>query len=99
MTVQAQSILVKYFEDLQRDSDVAYPEELGSMNQTGIDFEVSKLYEYISIATTCRNPFLMDVPEHEIIRLFESEDDNIRISALLSIMSNRLPQLQLKARV
>lgn len=99
MSVQVESALVKYFTDLQRDPDVSYPEELGAMNQSGIDFEVSKLYEYICKTTTCRTPFLMDVSESEIVRLFESDDDNIRISALLSVMSTRLPQLQLKSRV
>lgn len=99
MSVQVQSSLVRYFTDLQVDPDIAYPEELGGMNQSGIDFEVSKLYEYIHKETSCREPFLMDVSEHEIIRLFTSDDDNIRISALLSIMANRLPQLQLRARV
>lgn len=96
---RVQSVLVKYFEDLQRDPDVAYPEELGSMSQSGIDFEVSKLYEYMENNTQCHTPFLMDVTEDEIIRLFNCEDDNIRVSALLSIMSARLPQLQLRARV
>lgn len=102
MTVKprtVQSVLVKYFLDLQVDPDVQYPEELGGMNQNGIDFEVSKLYEYIHKNTECDSPFLMDIPEAEIIRLFDSEDDNVRISALLSIMATRLPQLQLKARV
>lgn len=99
MVVQVESTLVKYFKDLKRDPDIPYPEELGAMNQSGIDFEVSKLYEHILKTTNCRSPFLMDVSEAEIIRLFDSEDDNIRISALLSIVASRLPQLQLKSRV
>ncbi|MFF2798113.1 hypothetical protein [Lysinibacillus xylanilyticus] len=97
---RVQSVLVKYFMDLQVDPDTPYPEELGDMNQSGIDFEVSKLYEYMRKDTTCRDPYIMDtISEHDIIRLFESPDDNIRISALLSIMDKRIPQLQLGARV
>lgn len=96
---EPRSVLIEYFRDLQFDSETPYPEELGSMNQSGIDFEVTKLYEYIHKTTKCRNPFLMDSHEQEIIRLFESGDDDIRVSALLSIMNNRLPQLQIDARV
>jgi len=99
MTTEVCSVLVKYFKDLQTDPDVAYPQELNQMNQNGIDFEVSKLFEHILENTSCTNPFLMDVSEAEVIRLFKSNDDNIRVSALLSIMSERIPKLQLKARV
>ena len=99
MTTQIKSVLVTYFLDLARNADVLYPEELGEMNQSGIDFEVSKLFEYITKNTKCRAPFIMDVTEPEIIKLFNSDDDNIRVSALLSIISMRLPQLQIKSRV
>ena len=97
--MEARSILVEYFTDLQSDFDIPYPTDLGDMAQSGIDFEVSKLFEHIRNSTSCRNPYIMDVPQQEVFNLFTSTNDDIRVSALLSIIAVRLPQLELRSRV
>lgn len=94
-----ESVLVRYFTDLQTDPHAVYPVELSIMNTSGINFEISRLYEYISKFTKCRNPLIMDVPEEQILNLFSNCDDDLRISAILSVMSNRLPQLHLSSRI
>lgn len=99
LATKTDCVLVNYFKDLQCDAEVPYPEELGVMHQSGINFEISRLYEFIRKNTKCTRPFIMDIPEVEILALFSNPDDDIRVSAILSIMSARLPQLQLGSRV
>lgn len=94
--------LINYFKTLETDLDAPVPEVFGEMNQTSLDFEVAKLLEYIvgmdSIGTG--RVFLVDIPDRKIIQdLARNVDPNIRVSAILTVIDNRLPRLNLAKRL
>ena len=98
-TTKVVNTIVKYFLELKEDPDTPYPQEVNQMDQNRIDFEMSKLFDYILSNTKCTNPFIMDISEAEVIRLIHNPDDNISVSALLTLIDERVPRLQVKSRV
>jgi hypothetical protein len=50
----------------------------------------------VVVSTSCKTPYLMDnLDESEIIPLFTNENDDVRVSAILSIINMRIPALNL----
>lgn len=90
------SILVAYFKALSVDPDAAFPSAISEMAVSSLDFEVNRLCEYVVVSTSCKTPYLMDnLDESEIIPLFTNENDDVRVSAILSIINMRIPALNL----
>lgn len=90
------SILVGYFKALSQDPDASFPSAISEMAVSSIDFEVNRLCEYVVMSTCCKTPYLMDnLDESEIIPLFSNENDDVRVSAILSIINMRIPALNL----
>lgn len=99
MDVNTASVLVKYYEDLKKDSDTNYPSELSFLKESSVDFEVSQLFEHILKNPSVETPFIMDVSEEEIINLINNEEETISVSAILTLIDLRVPQLGLASRV
>lgn len=94
------SILVEYFKALSVDPDVGFPSAVSDMEASSLDFEANRLCEYVVISTSCKAPYLMDnLDESEIIPLFSNENDDVRVSAILSIINLRIPALNLYSYV
>jgi hypothetical protein len=90
------SILVSYFKALSVDPDSTFPSAVSEMVASSLDFEVNRLCEYVVVSTSCKTPYLMDnLDESEIIPLFTNENDDVRVSAILSIINMRIPALNL----
>lgn len=97
--IKARSSLIDYFVSLQKDLDVPYPTVISQLTDSGIDFEVNCLFKYIMDTTNCRSPYFMDLRQEDIEDLIQNPNDDVRVSALLSIMDNRIPQLHIRNRV
>lgn len=98
-TLEARSELVEYYIKLEEDLDYPYPQSISKLNDTGIDFEINCLFKYIMDTTECRSPFYMDIDISDIRSLVDNPNDDVKVSALISIMDSRIPQLHLKNRV
>lgn len=95
MTMEG-SILVNYFKQLSMDSNADFPSAVSEMVASSLDFEVNRLCEFVVVSTLCKTPYLMDdLDESEIIPLFTNENDDVRVSAILSIINMRIPALNL----
>ena len=99
MEVATSGVLIDYYKALEKNPQVSYPKAVSSMTQDTIDMEVSKLFHYAIYSTNCTNLFYFDVPEDEILRFLTNPNDNIRVSALLSLIGERIPLLEIKNRV
>lgn len=98
-TLEARSELVDYYIQLQEDLEVPYPSNISKLNDAGIDFEINCLFKYIVETTNSRSPYYLDLPLEDIKELVDSPNDDVKVSALIAIMDNRIPQLHLKSRV
>lgn len=91
-----QSVLVKYFKELSANPEAAFPSTISQMEDSSMDFEANRLCEYVLKYTNCKYPYLMDdLSEKDIIPHFDSENDDVRVSAVLSIINLRIPALKL----
>lgn len=99
MDIPTKGVLIDYYKSLESNPGTPYPIAVSSMTQETIDAEVSKLFHYAIYTTKCNNIYYFDVPEEEILRFLKNPNDNIRVSALLSLIGERIPSLQIKNRV
>lgn len=92
--------LVDYYIALQQDLDTPIPEKLSLMSDSSIAFEVSKLFDYISMVENVDNIFIFDVTDiRSVEKHLDNRDPSTRVSAYMTIIDYRIPRLKIATRL